>query len=413
MKKSFFPALGLVLLASCSAPPPPPVPEPVPSRSTDDVDPLLSLPYVSATYDPDGDKRGVLVYEEGKAWEGVNFFSSRDLPAAFLFAMNGDLLHVWRRRTLPWQHVELLPTGEVLVLVKNRRLFKIDLESRVLWDFEAPVHHDLARSADGRIFVLTSYEQLLRRVHPSYPFKLDYITVLSSEGEKLEEHSVLELFLRSPFADVLSEMFQRAAVKGFYFPGSEPLDILHTNHVEILDGSLAARSPIFAGGNVLLSLRTLNTIAIADLGKGEVVWTWGGVDKLYHQHHPTVLENGNILVFNNGYEQSSVLEVDPLSGEVVWSYAPGKELFSETRGSNQRLPNGNTLITESDTGYALEVTPAGETVWEFANPQVNEKSERSAIWRMVRFRREALPFLESLREIRDGMDAPLPVTETP
>ena len=34
----------------------------------------------------------------------------------------------------------------------------------------------------------------------------------------------------------------------------------------------------------------------------------------------------------------------------------------------QRLPNGNTLITESDGGRALEVTPDRRIVWEFFNP---------------------------------------------
>ena len=33
----------------------------------------------------------------------------------------------------------------------------------------------------------------------------------------------------------------------------------------------------------------------------------------------------------------------------------------------QRLPNGNTLITEADTGRVFEVTRKGEVVWEFGN----------------------------------------------
>ncbi len=38
------------------------------------------------------------------------------------------------------------------------------------------------------------------------------------------------------------------------------------------------------------------------------------------------------------------------------------------RSAQERLPNGNTLITESDGGRLLEVTPAGEIVWEYLNP---------------------------------------------
>ena len=34
----------------------------------------------------------------------------------------------------------------------------------------------------------------------------------------------------------------------------------------------------------------------------------------------------------------------------------------------QRLENGNTLVTESDSGRAREVSPEGQLVWEFRNP---------------------------------------------
>ena len=45
-----------------------------------------------------------------------------------------------------------------------------------------------------------------------------------------------------------------------------------------------------------------------------------------------------------------------------------RPFYSETCGANQRLPNGNTLIVESDNGRAFEVTPDGTTVWEYVNP---------------------------------------------
>ena len=63
---------------------------------------------------------------------------------------------------------------------------------------------------------------------------------------------------------------------------------------------------------------------------------------------------------------------------------PKDDFFSKSRGSVQRLPNGNTLITESDKGYVFEVTPKKEIVWRFANPDI-EDGIRQAIWRMTRF----------------------------
>ena len=85
------------------------------------------------------------------------------------------------------------------------------------------------------------------------------------------------------------------------------------------------------------------------------------------------------------------LEIDPSSGGIVWQYdggnaAPGSAagFYTASRGSAERLPNGNTMIAESDRGHAFEVTPKGDLVWEFWNPARNAKGERAAIVRMNR-----------------------------
>jgi hypothetical protein len=147
-------------------------------------------------------------------------------------------------------------------------------------------------------------------------------------------------------------------------------DIFHTNTLELLDGSLAGQSPAFRGGNLLISVLMLDTIAVVDPDTETVVWALTGMWR--QQHQPTILPNGRMLVFDNkaGKEVSEVLELDPFSQAVAWSYrgSPAHPFYSETCGSNQRLPNGNTLITESDNGRAFEVAPDGTVVWEYINP---------------------------------------------
>jgi outer membrane protein assembly factor BamB len=102
---------------------------------------------------------------------------------------------------------------------------------------------------------------------------------------------------------------------------------------------------------------------------------------------PTMLVSGRILIFDNGSrrEHTRVIEIDPTSGEIVWQYPvePDPEFFSWGRGSNQRLANGNTLLCEAEDGHVTEVTPAGETVWEFWNPVFTEKG-RKLIYRFHR-----------------------------
>jgi hypothetical protein len=76
-----------------------------------------------------------------------------------------------------------------------------------------------------------------------------------------------------------------------------------------------------------------------------------------------------------------VIELDPFTQEIAWRYGekPGQGMFSETNGGAQRLENGDTLILESNAGRALEITPQGETVWEYVNPfRVGEKQELQA-----------------------------------
>ena len=104
---------------------------------------------------------------------------------------------------------------------------------------------------------------------------------------------------------------------------------------------------------------------------------------------------GNVLIFNNGAEfegeerrYSTVDEIAlPSDGydyrlvdgsaygpnEVIWRYAADPpESFYAWRGSGaQRLPNGNTLITDAVDGRIFEVTREGETVWEFAPPRAS------------------------------------------
>jgi len=66
-------------------------------------------------------------------------------------------------------------------------------------------------------------------------------------------------------------------------------------------------------------------------------------------------------------------------GHIIWQYAGARpnSMYSASQCSNQRLPNGNTSITITETGHIIEVTKGvasgvnwinKEVVWEFINP---------------------------------------------
>ncbi len=137
-------------------------------------------------------------------------------------------------------------------------------------------------------------------------------------------------------------------------------------------------------GNVVGSFRHLNNLVITDKTSGAIKWRWGTWE-LGHQHNPTVLDTGNILVLDNGYHRlpprdlrttvsaegySRVLEVDPQTDRIEWSYEaePPTGFWSHICSSAQRLPNGNTMICEGTPGRMFEVTANKEVVWEYINP---------------------------------------------
>ncbi|REJ73071.1 MAG: hypothetical protein DWQ30_25175 [Acidobacteria bacterium] len=350
---------------------------------------LRAMAYTAGTFDPDAELEGVLLHDHERAWPGLNFFTSRDLPAAFLMDMDGRMVHRWRRRGGGWQHAELLPDGQVIVLVRDQAIFQVDAASEIVWHTPLRAHHDHSRSSDGRIFVLTNRLEEIPEIHPRHKILADYVTVLSAQGEVLEEIGLIPLLRRSPIAALLPYVADLDLTREGEAPEDVEIDYLHANHIEIFDGSVPGE--LYRSGLALLSLRQINTIAIVDLETAEVLWFWGPFN-LVRQHHPTLLPDGNLLVFNNRLKTSQIVEVDPRTFDVEWTYEDG-EFFSLLRGSNQRLSNGNTLITESDTGYVFEVTAEGDEVWRFANLQVDDKGVRSAIWRMVRFAPEELPFV--------------------
>jgi len=161
--------------------------------------------------------------------------------------------------------------------------------------------------------------------------------------------------------------------------------------------------------------------------KPEIIEDWTlsttGTKQIGGAHHIQWIADGlegagHFLIFNNGEylsehtSQSYVMEIDPyldadgydtghyvnppdagyttlispavtdktpklISKQVVWNYYTESNLtlYSQIGCGAQRLSNGNTLITADTYGYIMEVTPAGETVWDYIVPVTNGGTE--------------------------------------
>jgi hypothetical protein len=261
----------------------------------------------------------------------------------------------------------LYPNGDLLVVFHGMEnttngygLAKLDKDSNVVWKYAANVHHDVDVTEDGTIYAIKQEvvnDLPAARKYTHTPCLTDYLIVLSPEGKELTQPiSILEAFQNSAYTLLLSALAKPSDT-------SVP-DILHTNHVRVLRPELASRFPAFKAGQVLISVRQLDTIAVLDTQKRSVVWAVRGPWRA--QHDAQFLDNGHLLIFDNvGFLPSSrVLEYDPQTQAFPWSYPDDKGLFhSDERGMCQRLPNGNTLVVNSQGGEIREVSPGKEVVW--------------------------------------------------
>jgi hypothetical protein len=363
--------------------------------SAEDREILASIGYSGASTAAPASRSGVTVFDEAHAQPGLNLYISGHSPEAALTDMKGRVLHTWKYRfedlwkdyTPPsyvritghqyWRAVRVFPNGDLLAIHQNIGLIKLDKDSKLLWKRRDHFHHDLSLDDQGRIYILNQEIQLRDPADGGEDFIMTpSISLLSPEGEEVRKIQLIPCFENSPYAPLL----RRLASSG---------DLFHANTIQVFDGSLAGRSPLFSKGNVLISIWTLDALAIVDLEEQRVLWAMTGMWR--SQHESSLLPTGNMMVLDNRGNggNSRVLEFDPLSQRVVWSFAGAKpeDFHTEWCGGLQRLANGNTLITETNNGRAFEVTPGGDIVWEFINPNQTQSQGMtliSSLWKVTR-----------------------------
>lgn len=343
------------------------------SVPSDEIERLVAIGYLSGVEQASGGS-GVTRYDPKRAWPGFNLYASGHGPEALLVDMEGRVVHRWYKpfeeafpqETPPvfsegptyFRKVRLLENGDLLAIFEGLGIIRIDRNSNLIWAVYNGAHHDLDIADNGDIYVLTRKARVVPSVHAWKPILEDAITVLSEDGKLLRSDSVLEAIQKSDFRALMDA-------------APESGDIFHTNAVTLLKSGRGEAPLAFATGDVLVSIPRLNALVVIDLNRNRVTWALAGMTR--YQHDPVMLENGNLLVLDNrGHEgeMSRVLEIDPTTQSVVWGYYGDRMNGFLTRscGTSQRLPNGNTLITESDAGRVFEVTVSGEVVWEFLNP---------------------------------------------
>ena len=89
-----------------------------------------------------------------------------------------------------------------------------------------------------------------------------------------------------------------------------------------------------------------------------------------------MLDNGNVLLADN-----NVLEINPTTDKVVWTYKPAQQKGGGTF-TCQRLAGGITMVGENSAGRIVEVDKEGKIVFELKLPLCQPGSHNNL--RMVR-----------------------------
>ena len=292
--------------------------------------------------------------------------------SAYLIDMDGRFVHQWMFEGVRPGLAKLLPNGNLLVrgldvsllpapprdftippppferhvrrLGANASLLReVDWDGNTVWEHQdIAVHHDFVRLPNGNtLFPLWVElpEDLTRQVRGGFkrpkeklpPMLGDDIVEVDASGQEVWRASTWELL--DPKKDPICPLENR-------------WEWTHINSVDTNEN-----------GDVLFSCRDNSRVGIIDRSSGELTWKYGFPDTA-HQHHASFVGQGNVQIFDNGMHRgagmstSKIIEVDPETDEVVWSYEgnPPAQFFSGHISGADRLPGGNVLICEGDVG---------------------------------------------------------------
>ena len=334
---------------------------------------------------------GLVYHDKAQSAAGYTIFSPVRGHHADLLDADGRIVHQWRHPE-GIQHLKWLPNGHLLVQTLPPEsaegaeriggcagaLVELDHDSNVVWEHrDVYMHHDYQRLDSGNTLIIRWAKlpaDVAARVKGGHTAAADpewmwgdMIREIDAAGATLREWRSWEHLSTDHHVKC---------------PLESRKEWTHLNSIEL--------TPT---GDWLVSFRLTSTLAIIDGTTGDVRWRWGaGV--LSHQHHATWLDNGHILVFDNGCHRleapsfSQLLEVDPATKEIAWTYKaePIVSFYSFMISGAERLPNGNTLITEGASGRIFEITAEGETVWEYVSPWIvpSPFGPTSAVFRAYR-----------------------------
>ena len=397
-----------------------------------------------------------------KLWEGLQGFPNKLLPGGQVFGSSGV-------RNSAYGHQDQFDLLQVdwdgnVVWGFDKYEYIEDPGEAPRW--MARQHHDFQREGNPVGYYVPDMDPLVDKgttlivchknvMKPEISKTLlmdDTVIEIDWEGNILWEWACSDHFDELGFDEAaLKVLFENPNPKG----GAKTGDWMHMNSLSLLGPNkwFDQGDERFHPNNLIWDGRQTNIIAITDRKSGRIVWKVGpdyqatpelrALGQIVGQHHAHMIPRGlpgegNILVFDNGgyagygapnpgsvnglnyalRDHSRVLEIDPTTLRIVWQYTPseagfiqpwdGSRFYSPFISSAQRLPNGNTMITEGSDGRIFEVTRDHELVWEYISPffgtipGMGLNQQINMVYRAYRVPYEWVPQLETPNESAIG-----------
>lgn len=382
----------------------------------------------SHAYESHSGPSQLIQYDASKAYEGYTLFSPMFSTKTYLIDMLGNVVHVWEHKgDPPGLHYILLENGNILGNTREKPgpkpkpgepmakpkpnpnpnkglnfgggakgLMEVDWDGNVVWEWipgpeEGSLHHDFVRMPNGNTLT-NAWEHV------------------SKEKAMAGGRDPKETTNRGIAPDMIYEVDPNGKVvwkwSAWEHRGMNSQKHLDLNYITAVLPQHRFANPDWTHFNtvdynpetdqILVDSREFGELYIIDHKTGDIVYRWGnpyaygkgeppafttpGDQKLFGPHDAHWIKEGlpgagNILIYNNGWAQppinySSVIEMDPNTGEIVWEYKAksNNSFYSHHISGAQRLPNGNTMVCSGTNGHFFEVTKEGEVVWEYINP---------------------------------------------
>ena len=334
--------------------------------------PQYSYHYRSASA---SDERHV-VHDPDRASDGNLFLARMDVQRGFMVAelldRDGAVLHGWEipysryfggSDDFPGHAVEPLPDGSVLAnFDSGHGLLRIDTCSDAIWiRDDMAYHHSLHPDEKGGWWTWGSVQEADGQDQRLIRFDAE-------DGHTLEEIDLIDDVVGLSDAQHLAMRIPEDYVFNRDPSASGQHDIFHPNDAEPLPAAMAEHFPMFEPGDLLVSLRNLDMLAVID--RDSYTMKWWSYGPYHNQHDPDFEPDGTISVFsnNNNLERSSIIKIDPATNrawDVYWGGALDFDSF--IMGKQQLLPNGNRLVVSTMEGRVIEVAPNGDILREFGN----------------------------------------------